>query len=82
MNSEINSSNSTWVLAGEIAIDSASCHIGDPMFPRPAAFSRDPGLITNQSNIGIGVLVKTGWGDGTYPVYEYIATIVTGKPGS
>jgi hypothetical protein len=62
-----------WSYVGRIGIDTATCWIGDPTYEVPY-FGDDPGLvpylgIVRNDDIGRGVLVHAGFGDGAYPVY-------------
>jgi hypothetical protein len=62
-----------WHYVGRIGIDTAKCWIGDPTYEVPY-FGDEPGLvpypgIERQHDIGRGVLVSTGFGDGAYPVF-------------
>jgi hypothetical protein len=62
-----------WHYVGSIGIDTAKCWIGDPTYEVPD-FADEPGLvpylgIEREDDIGRGVLVRTGFGDGAYPVY-------------
>ena len=62
-----------WHYIGTIGIDTAKCWIGDPTYEVPY-FGDEPGLvpylgIVRGDDIGRGVLVSTGFGDGEYPVY-------------
>jgi hypothetical protein len=62
-----------WHYVGRIGIDTATCWIGDPTYEVPY-FADEPGLvpylgIEREDDIGRGVLVSTGFGDGAYPVY-------------
>jgi hypothetical protein len=62
-----------WRYVGRIGIDTAKCWIGDPTYEVPY-FADEPGLvpylgIEREDDIGRGVLVRTGFGDGAYPVY-------------
>ncbi len=62
-----------WRDVGRIGIDTATCWIGDPTYQVPY-FGDDAGLvpylgIERADDVGRGVLVSTGFGDGAYPVY-------------
>ena len=62
-----------WHYVGRIGIDTARCWIGDPTYKGPDT-SDEPGLvpylgIEREDDVGRGVLVRTGFGDGEYPVY-------------
>jgi hypothetical protein len=62
-----------WHYVGQIGIDTARCWIGDPTYEVPY-FGDEPGLvpylgIERDDDVGRGVLVRTGFGDGEYPVY-------------
>jgi hypothetical protein len=62
-----------WRYVGRIGIDTAKCWIGDPTYEVPDG-ADEPGLvpylgIAREDDIGRGVLVRTGFGDGAYPVY-------------
>jgi hypothetical protein len=62
-----------WRYVGRIGIDTATCWIGDPSYEVPH-FADEHGLvpyrgIEREDDIGRGVLVSTGFGDGAYPVY-------------
>ena len=62
-----------WHYVGSIGIDTATCWIGDPTYEVPY-FGDACGLvpyigIDRNDDVGRGVLVSTGFGDGSYPVY-------------
>jgi hypothetical protein len=70
---ELRTNEPGWHYVGRIGIDTARCWIGDPAYQVPGS-DEEPGLvrysgIERNDDIGRGVLVGTGFGDGEYPVY-------------
>jgi hypothetical protein len=70
---DLRASEPGWQYVGRIGIDTARCWIGDPSYDVPY-FADEPGLVSyagieRTDDIGRGVLVSTGFGDGAYPVY-------------
>jgi hypothetical protein len=70
---DLRTSEPGWNYVGTIGIDTARCWIGDPSYELPES-GDEPGLlryvaVERDDDIGRGVLVRTGFGDGEYPVY-------------